>query len=72
LLPSLAEQEVLTAEQPKLYFITDHYRGYPAVLARLARLGVREARTRLRRAWLVKAPKKLAATLGLPPGPASR
>ena len=43
----------------ELYFITDHYRGWPAVLARLGALRTRECRTRLESAWRVKAPKSL-------------
>jgi hypothetical protein len=42
-----------------VYFITDHYRGYPAVLARLTALTVKEARLRLREAWLQTASAKL-------------
>ena len=44
---------------PAVYYITDHYRGYPAVLARLAKLKVGEARERLEQGWRLKAPKKL-------------
>src|SRR5688500_585735 len=36
LLDSVDEQEFLIQARPDLYFITDHYRGYPAVLARLS------------------------------------
>ena len=32
---SVEEQEYLIASRPDIYFITDHYRGWPAVLARL-------------------------------------
>ena len=56
---NLDEQEALCETQPEVYYITDHYRGYPAVLARLAKLKVAEARTRLERAWRKNAPKKL-------------
>lgn len=59
LLDSVDEQEALCAAMPAVYHITDHYRGYPAVLARLAALRVPECRERLARAWRVKAPKKL-------------
>ena len=59
LLESVAQQGLLIASQPGIYFITDHYRGYPAVLARLAPLRTAECRLRLERAWRVKAPKKL-------------
>ena len=59
LLESVAQQGLLIASQPGIYFITDHYRGYPAVLARLAPLRTAECRLRLERAWRVQAPKKL-------------
>ncbi len=73
LLPSMAEQEVLTETRPELYFITDHYRGYPAVLARLSALDTREARLRLERAWQVKAPKRLLKeVVPAPPEPVRR
>lgn len=45
------------------HFITDHYRGYPAVLARLAALGPGEAALRLELAWRTKAPKTLICQL---------
>jgi hypothetical protein len=63
LLESVDEQEFLVAAMPEVYYITDHYRGYPAVLARLAGLRAPEARLRLERAWQSKAPKKLARQL---------
>ena len=63
LVESVDEQEFLIEAQPDVYYITDHYRGYPAVLARLAALRVAEARLRLERAWRVKAPKSLARQL---------
>jgi hypothetical protein len=59
MLESVDEQEFLIETQPQIYFITDHYRGYAAVLARLATLTVAEARLRLERAWRRKAPKSL-------------
>jgi hypothetical protein len=63
LLESLEEQEALVETRSKIYFITDHYRGYPAVLARLAALREPEALLRLERAWRLKAPRKLVAQL---------
>ncbi len=59
MLESVDLQEFLIETQPDLYFITDHYRGYPAVLARLARLRAPECRERLEGAWREKAPKAL-------------
>jgi hypothetical protein len=61
LLGSVEEQQILIETAPEVYFITDHYRGYPAVLARLAALRPAECRLQLERAWRVKAPKKLVA-----------
>ena len=58
-LESIDEQEILIKAQPNLYFITDHYVGWPAVLARLASLRVPECRLRLERAWRLKAPRTL-------------
>jgi hypothetical protein len=59
MLESVDEQQFLIAARPDLYFITDHYRGYPAVLARLAALTAAECRLRLTNGWRLKAPKSL-------------
>lgn len=63
LLDAVEEQEFLCATQPELYYITDHYRGYPAVLARLAVLDADECRHRLDQGWRLKAPKRLRDTV---------
>jgi hypothetical protein len=63
MLESLDEQEALCEAKPDVFYITDHYRGSSAVLARLGKLRVAEARARLERAWRVKASKKLLAKL---------
>ena len=47
----LDEQQMLCETRPATFYITDHYRGYPAVVARLAKLRVAEARERLGLAW---------------------
>jgi hypothetical protein len=62
----LDAQAFLLGAKPKVYFITDHYRGYPAVLARLSTLTASEARLRLRHGWLLTAPKTLRAKLEKP------
>lgn len=59
LVESVDAQQFLIKALPRVYFITDHYEGWPAVLARLPRLSVKEARLRLRHAWLEKAPAKI-------------
>ena len=53
------EQEALIDAKPAVYYITDHYRGWNAVLARLSALTAAECRTRVERAWRVKAPTSL-------------
>jgi hypothetical protein len=64
---SVDEQEFLIQARPDVYFITDHYRGYAAVLARLSALRVGEARRRLETAWNRKAPKPVLAARGSRP-----
>lgn len=63
LVESVDEQEFLIQAKPSVFYITDHYRGYPAVLARLNALGASECRLRLERAWRVKAPRALVKQL---------
>ena len=63
-LESIEEQEFLIETKPSVYFITDHYRGWPSVLARLSKLGVSECRLRLERAWRLKAPNVLVKQRG--------
>ena len=45
------------AAAPRIYFETDHYKGWPAVLVRLSKIDDRELRHRLERAWRHRAPK---------------
>lgn len=66
-LESVEEQEFLIETQPRIYFITDHYRGWPSVLARLATLGATECRLRLERAWRLKASASLVKQMGASP-----
>jgi hypothetical protein len=58
-LASVEEQEILCEIASSIYYITDHYKGYPAVLARPGKLSKSEARGRLLNAWRVQAPKRL-------------
>lgn len=55
----LEEKEMLMAAAPSIYFETDHYRGWPAVLLRIREIEAGELRHRLRKAWLMQAPKRL-------------
>lgn len=60
LLLDMEEKEMLMAAAPDLFFETDHYRGWPAVLLRIHDVSAEELAHRLERAWLRVAPKKLA------------
>ena len=72
LLESVEEQEILIAARSDVYFITDHYKGWPAVLARLSKLRPRECRYRLEEAWRLKAPRRLIAEVDARGGPGAR
>jgi hypothetical protein len=41
------ERELLLGAQPETYYLTDHYRGYPAVLVRLSKVSRKALRKRL-------------------------
>lgn len=57
-----AEQKALLMEiSPEIYFETDHYVGWPAVLIRLSAIADEELSLRLEDAWRFKAPVRLAA-----------
>jgi hypothetical protein len=43
------------------YFTSPHYDGYPAVQIHLDRIGEDELAERIEEAWLIQAPKRLAA-----------
>jgi hypothetical protein len=59
LLCPLEEKEMLMELGPEVFFETDHYKGWPAVLARLSRMDAAMLKHRLDRAWRIKAPKRL-------------
>lgn len=59
----LEEKELLIAAEPAIFFETDHYKGWPAILVRLSKIGDVELRHRLERAWRFRAPKRLITEL---------
>lgn len=63
LLCPLEEKEMLLEADREVFFETDHYRGWPAVLVRIHRIDPTELRHRLRRAYLLQAPTTLAKRL---------
>ncbi len=50
----------LVADEPRVYFTTPHFDGYPAVLVKLAEIEALDLEELLTEAWLIQAPKKLA------------
>ncbi|MGV8955478.1 MAG: MmcQ/YjbR family DNA-binding protein [Cypionkella sp.] len=62
------EQKTLLMEiSPEIYFETDHYIGWPAVLIHLSAISDEELSLRLEDAWRFKAPAKLSAQRPLTP-----
>jgi hypothetical protein len=55
------ERDLRMQADPGTFFNTDHYRGYPSVLVRLARVSERDLRDVLEVAWRLNAPKRLVA-----------
>jgi hypothetical protein len=55
------ERDLRVQADPRTFFTTDHYRGYPTVLVRLDTVGKGDLRDVLEVAWLRVAPKRLRA-----------
>ena len=55
------ERDFLIEVAPETFFITDHYRGYPYVLVRLAAADADQLRPLAERCWRMQAPKRLVA-----------
>lgn len=55
------EKALILDADPDVYFTSPHYDGYPAVQIRLERIARDELHARLEDAWLIQAPKRLAA-----------
>ncbi len=55
--PSVHVKDILAESMPSEIFVDDpHYRGYPAVLIRLAEIGIEDLESLLIEAWRSKAP----------------
>lgn len=61
LMCTLEDKEVLMEAAPQIYFETDHYKGWPAVLARASAIDDAELSHRIMRAWRLKASARLIA-----------
>lgn len=55
------EKQLILDSSPDFYFSSPHYEGWPGVQIRLEAIGEEELRERLADAWLIQAPKRLAA-----------
>lgn len=56
---SIDERDMLLEADPKTFFITEHYRDYPSVLARASRIDAKTLRAMLERRWRKIAPKRM-------------
>jgi hypothetical protein len=56
----LGAKEALLADDPRVFFTTPHFDGYPAILVRLDRIALSELEEVVIEAWLARAPKPLA------------
>ena len=55
------EKQLILDSNPDAYFSSPHYEGWPGVQVRLEAIDREELRERLEEAWLIQAPKRLAA-----------
>jgi hypothetical protein len=55
------EKQLILDGNPEVYYVTPHYNGYPGVIINVPAIGKDELFERLEDAWLIQAPKKLAA-----------
>ncbi len=58
---TVLERDFLLESDPAVFYITDHYREYPALLIRLAAISEETLTELLTMAWRRAAPKKLVA-----------
>jgi hypothetical protein len=59
------EREVMVEAEPEVYFFTDHYRNWPAVLVRLPAATPDHVRGYLERSWRKRAPRRVLKAAGL-------
>ena len=55
----LGAKEALLADDPRVFFTTPHFDGYPAILARLEHMSPDVLEEVVVEAWLCRAPKRL-------------
>ena len=55
------DRDLLLEADPEVFYITDHYRGYPAILFRLSEIQRGQLAELLEIAWRFVAPKRLVS-----------
>ena len=65
--PDEGAKQALIASEPRIYFTTSHFDGYPAVLVRLDEIDVEELTELAAEAWACRAPRRLLAEHPLAP-----
>jgi hypothetical protein len=60
------ERDFRLAADPDTFFVTDHYRGYPAVLVHLKRVTLPVLREVVEQAWRFNAPRTLLKQFDTP------
>jgi len=58
--PDEDAKQALLRSEPKIYFTTPHFDGYPSVLIRLERIPRKDLEEAIVEAWLCRAPKRTA------------
>jgi hypothetical protein len=53
-------KEALLADDPRVFFTTPHFDGFPAILVRLELIAGEDLEEVVTEAWLVRAPRRLA------------
>jgi hypothetical protein len=59
--PDIEMKDVLLASDPKVFFATPHFDGYPAVLIRLDKISASQLKDVIVEAWLARAQKRAVA-----------
>jgi hypothetical protein len=60
---SIDERDMLLEADPSVFHITDHYKNYPYILVRIAKIDAGSLRAMLERRWREITPKKLMANI---------
>jgi len=59
--PDILQREFLLTAKPEVYYLTDHYASFEALLVRMPNVDREELRDLFEQAWRMYAPKRLVA-----------